>query len=541
MEQKNDTKRRGIWGWVAISALFTLIALAVVGEVLLHRAGPILKGRVIETLSTRFQSRVEMDGFQVSLLRGLEVSGNGLRIFAPDEVVAAGATQPVIVVRHFEFHSGLAGLFIKPMHVGTVHVTGLEVRIPPKEMRAQNTAPKQPHRGKMKIVVDEIVCDDSRLVIETAKPGKDPKNFQLQQIVMRNVGPDAPWHYDATLVNAVPRGDIHAIGTFGPWETESPGDSSITGHYTFDHADLNTIKGLGGMLSSVGEFTGQLNRIGVSGTTETPNFSLDTANHGMPLHTHFDAVVDGTSGDTYLDKVDARLGGTNFTAKGTVINIKGKGHAIDLDVDTPSGRIQDFLQLAIKTDPAIMTGTLNMKAKIHIRPGQERVAEKLGLKGVFSIQQIHFSNPKVEDKVDMLSLRAQGDPKAAKPGAADVHSQLKGRFIMGAGKLNFSELAYTLPGGNIQMEGVYSLDGEQFDFHGKVHTEAKISQMVASRWKSLLLKPIDPFFSKNGSTEIPVHVSGTKSEPKFGLDLKHKDKDDNDSQDKGAKGVSKTN
>jgi hypothetical protein len=356
---------------------------------------------------------------------------------------------------------------------------------------------------------------------------------------MRDVGPEAPWHYDATLVNAVPKGNVHAVGTFGPWETDSPGDSSVTGHYTFDHADLNTIKGIGGMLSSVGDFTGQLNRIGVSGTTETPDFSIDTGNHGMPLHTHFDAIVDGTSGDTYLDKVDAKLGETNFVAKGTIINIKGVGHAIDLDVDVPSGRIQDFLQLAVKTEPAIMTGAIGMKAKIHIRPGKERVVEKLGLKGMFTVQQIHFSNPKVEDKVDMLSLRAQGDPKAAKPGAADVHSQLKGRFTLDAGKLNFSELAFTLPGGNIQMTGVYSLDGEQFDFHGKVRTDAKISQMVASRWKSLLLKPVDPFFSKNGATEIPVHISGTKSEPKFGLDIGHKDKDDLKSSD--SKVVVKSN
>jgi hypothetical protein len=49
--------------------------------------------------------------------------------------------------------------------------------------------------------------------------------------------------------------------------------------------------------------------------------------------------------------------------------------------------------------------------------------------------------------------------------------------------------------------------------------------MVASRWKSLLLKPVDPFFKKNGAgAEIPVKISGTKSAPKFGLDLHHKDK-----------------
>jgi hypothetical protein len=77
----------------------------------------------------------------------------------------------------------------------------------------------------------------------------------------------------------------------------------------------------------------------------------------------------------------------------------------------------------------------------------------------------------------------------------------------------------------VALTGEYTLDGERFEFEGKMRTDAKVSQMVASKWKSILLKPVDPFFKKNGAgAEIPVKVSGTKSAPKFGLDLHHKDK-----------------
>jgi hypothetical protein len=508
-----------VWGWVLISLLIAVIVLAVIGEIVVHRAVPILKGRVIETLSTRFNSRVEMDSFSVSVLKGLEVSGDGLRLYPQDEVVAAGATDPLIALGHFSFHANLLGLFVKPMHVGAVHVVGMSIQIPPREMRQQ--APKgQRHLGKIKILVDEIVFDDSKLILGTLKPDKEPKEFEMSRIVMRNIGPDAPWKYDATLVNAVPKGDIHATGTFGPWNNESPGDSTVTGRYTFDRADLNTIKGIGGMLSSVGEFSGQLNKIVVDGTTETPNFSLDTANHPVRLHTKFHAVVDGTSGDTYLQPVEAQLGGSEFTCSGAVVNVRGKGHIIDLDVNVPAGRIQDFLQLAVKTTPVVMTGRLQMKAKLHIRPGPESVSKKIGLRGGFTLEQIHFTNPEIEDKVDMLSLRAQGDPKAAKPGAEDVHSEMVGQFVMDAGRLSFSKLNYSLPGADVMLMGEYTLDGERFEFAGKVRTKAKVSQMVASRWKSILLKPVDPFFKKDGAgAVIPVKVSGTKSAPKFGLDL----------------------
>jgi len=106
-----------------------------------------------------------------------------------------------------------------------------------------------------------------------------------------------------------------------------------------------------------------------------------------------------------------------------------------------------------------------------------------------------------------------------------VDSHMTGKFQMSNGKLALQDLIYTLPGVTVKLEGVYTLDGKQFDFTGKVRTDAKLSQMVSSRWKALGLKAVDPFFHKHGAgAEIPVKVTGTKTAPKFGLDLHHKDK-----------------
>jgi hypothetical protein len=126
----------------------------------------------------------------------------------------------------------------------------------------------------------------------------------------------------------------------------------------------------------------------------------------------------------------------------------------------------------------------------------------------------------VQDKVDMLSLRAQGKPEQSKPGARDVTSGMKGLFDLRNGALQFTSLSYVLPGARVNLTGVYSLDGQEFDFHGKVLTDASLSQMVDSRVASVLLKAISPFFkSAKGGAEIPVSISGTESEPKFGLDV----------------------
>jgi hypothetical protein len=204
-----------------------------------------------------------------------------------------------------------------------------------------------------------------------------------------------------------------------------------------------------------------------------------------------------------------------------VVDVKGQGHKIDLKTDVPNGQIADFLRLSVKADPAPMTGLLNLQAKLQIAPGKESVSQKMTMQGAFTLQQIHFTNPSIEDKVDLMSLRARGKTDDLKPGAPDVTSKMTGRFSMRNGELAFSRLDYALPGGNVHLTGTYTMDGQKYEFVGKVRTKAEVSQMVASEWKSLLLKPLDVFFKKHGwGTEIPIKVSsGSDGKPKFGFPL----------------------
>jgi hypothetical protein len=131
------------------------------------------------------------------------------------------------------------------------------------------------------------------------------------------------------------------------------------------------------------------------------------------------------------------------------------------------------------------------------------------MKGKFSLRQIHFTDAEVQDKVDILSLRARGETDNLKPGAPDVSSRLVGDFSMRNGELTLPHLEYWLPGGNVELSGNYRLDGRVSDFNGEVRTKAEVSDMLASRWKRWLLKPIDPFFHKHGfGAVIPVHISG---------------------------------
>ena len=470
---------------------------------------------MIETLRARFGSEVQLDTLQVSVVHGLVVTGSGLRIFPQNS--QGGGGNPLIAIKQFQFRASPAGLFFKPTHVRQVNVSGFAINVPPSAQRSN--AIRHEHGDKVKIKVDKIICDDSQLVIGTDKPDKDPRVFQLKHVVLRDLGPTTAWPFDAVLTNPTPRGEIHASGTFGPWDAETPGNSKVNGKYLFEHANLNTIKGIGGILKSTGFFEGYLNRIAIRGEADVPDFSLDTANHPVALATRFQATVDGTTGDTYLEQIDAKLGSSLFSCKGSVVDVKGKGHKIDVDTDVPNGQIADFLALAVNTTPSPMTGMLNLQAKLQIPPGDQSVSQKMTMHGAFTLRQIHFTNPVIEDKVDVMSLRALGHTTNLNPGAPDVTSRMTGAFEMQKGELAFSRLDYTLPGGEVQLIGHYTLDGRQYEFTGKVRTKAEVSEMVASKWKSILLKPLDPFFSKHGwGAQVPIKISsGKDGKPKFGF------------------------
>jgi hypothetical protein len=524
-QQHLSSKRRRRKSRIAGIVLVTASLVVALAAIVISHAEPILRERVTETLSTRFHSKVELDGFHVSLLRGFQVSGGGLRLYGDtDPNTHQLGVQPLIAVAEFRFRTGVMNLFRSPMHVDTVYVKGLSLNLPPGEQRAQMKNIEA--TGKIKIVVDRFVCDGAELVINTLKPGKLPLEFDIESLTMSRIGWNEPLHFDAKLINPKPVGNIISSGLFGPWQADSPRDTPVRGSYSFDHADLGTIKGIGGILSSTGRYAGTLDNIVVDGTTDTPDFHIASSRRPVPLHTDFHAIVDATNGDTYLRPVKAKILDSWLVATGSVVRVQEpKGHRVRLDVAIAKGKIEDLLKLAVRTDPPIMTGIVQLKTKFDLWPGTSAICDRLKLTGTFGVSQAHFTNDKIQNKIDVLSMRSRGKMKLARDNMADdVVSDLNGVFDLDSGVLHFSQLHFEIPGTRVNLTGQYSLDGNQFDFHGKARLDAKFSHMMTG-WKSILLKPADPFFSKNGAgTELPVKITGTESEPHFGSDFRHKDR-----------------
>jgi hypothetical protein len=537
--------------WVGGVLLVTLAVLAGVVVVLAHRAEPLMRARIVHGLEYRFHARVELDNFHLTLRDGLWAEGKGLRIWPPADVIgvavpgSAAPHAPLIRLAEFRFHAPISYKPGEAIHISVVQLMGLEVDVPPRphfEHRAEGekgavgagavtgAGKTTAGEGLLRFQVESLECDGAHLTVETSKPGKLPLEFAITHLRLTGIGTGGSMGFEAELTNPRPVGTIHTSGRFGPWVVVDPGESPLLGDYKFEHADLGGFKGIAGILSSTGHYQGTLRDIVVDGETDTPDFRLTHFGTAVALHTNFHAKVDGTNGDTWLEPVEATLGGSHFWARGQIVHVapatdgrgrtRAGGHDIALKVDVDRARIEDFLRLASKSGTPLLTGALIMSAGLEIPPGPDHVDERLKLAGTFALNNVQFRSVKIQDRIAELSARGQGRPKDAKNGSqADVRSTMSGTFRMADRVVTLSALEYTVPGAVIDLKGSYGVDGGKLNFAGTAKMDATVSAMVGG-WKGLLLKPVDRYFQKNGSgTEVPIHINGTRENPLFGVDF----------------------
>lgn len=510
---------------VALAVLVgALVALAIAVVVTLHLMAPRLRAMIQDEahyyLQTHFSSSVQFQSLDIDFYPRVHVVVNGV------VMRHNGRTDipPLFQMRRVTFNSTLLSLLRKRPKIKVVQVEGLQINTPPR----MPGGPPMFHgtdtnlAKRIPIVIGEIRVDNALITI-LRRDTKPPNQFQIHDLVMNNFGFGRPAAFHALLTNPKPHGDIHCDGQFGPWKADDPSITPVSAKYTFFNADLGTLKGLHGILSSVGTFAGPLDYLKVEGVTDTPDFALRTSARPMALHTDFNAIVDGTNGNTVLTYVNAKFLGTTIDTKGEVVDIypKVKGRTIAFDAVSNDARIQDLLALAVKTDKPVMTGTAHLKAKILIPESDEDLVDRLQITGQFGLGKVHFTNPTIQGKIDMLSRKGRGRPSDM--GITDSVSNLDGIFTMANAKIEFSQLRFGVEGASVALDGDYNVDNDDLDFRGKLRLDAKLSETMTG-WKSVLLKPFNPFFEgPHKGTVIPIKITGTKDQPSYGTDFHDKE------------------
>jgi hypothetical protein len=280
-------------------------------------------------------------------------------------------TPPLITIERVRIEGSFLGLFSK--HVRRVRAEGMRVLIPPRGSEEHFQTPK-----RSPFVIDDLIADGAILEVASREAGKQPLSFSFHNFVLNNVGSDGPASFQARLSNPEPPGEISTTGKFGPWSAENVGKTAVSGEYSFQQADLGVFRGIAGLLSSSGKFSGVLDRIEVQGLTDTPRFTVTSSSHQVQLRTQFHAVVNGENGDTFLQNVAATFWKTMVWSEGSVAGRDGQpGKIASVELASKEGRIQDILLLFARSERAPMSGMVSFHAKVSIQPDKDRFSRKL--------------------------------------------------------------------------------------------------------------------------------------------------------------------
>ena len=438
-------------------------------------------------------------------------------------------SPPLITVQRLRIEGSFSGLFSK--HVRRIRAEGLRVLVPPRGSGEQFQRFK-----RSTFVIDDLIADGAVLEVGSRDSTKQPLRFSFHNFVISNVGSDGPASFQANLSNPEPPGEITTSGKFGPWNPDDVGKVTVSGDYLFQQADLGVFRGIAGVLSSSGKFSGTLNRIEVQGVTDTPRFEVVSSSHPVQLQTQFHAVVNGENGDTFLQQVMATFWKTTVRSQGSVAGKTGQpGKAVSIELSAKDGRIQDLLLLFVRAQRAPMSGIVSFHAAVSIPPGKRPFLEKVELQGDFGIDAGSFSKSTTQQGVNHLSAGALSD--SAKKGdkdkgkednnkdtddkedAATVLSDVNGHVLLRGGTARFSNLSFSVPGARAQMQGTYNLITEKIDLHGTLRTDSAPSNTTHGM-KSAMLKVLQPFFKKKKAGYLmPVKITGTYEHPNFGMDL----------------------
>jgi len=522
--------------------------LVVAAWYLAERIEPFVRTQTRNYLAHRFNAEVELGHLDVSMpvrdpVRVLLQKGKGahIRVRADKISLRQGGhpdLPPLFSMRGLEFGLELSTLWESPMRIDYVKAEAFEVTIPPKGQRPsirklssgnavgaseanqkESAHPPGTDRSPQPgVLIDHVDLDGMKLTILPGNPAREALEFEMQTLRLESAGIGVPMRYRTVMTNATPPGLIDCKGSFGPFLADAPGETPVTGDYVFKDADLSVFQPISGKLASTGHFQGRLNRIVVDGTANVPDFQLKSAGNVVPLKATFHAIVDGTDGDTLLQPVMATLGGSELICSGGVVRNKDEEKkTVHLDVTVPRGRIADFLRLAVKGPKPPLEGRSRMNFRMEVPPGAGRMIHRLVLVGTFALQDASFTSTTVQDKIDDISRRTQGKPSAVE--IQGVTSDFEGAFTLKAGILELSRLMFAVPGADVLLSGWYNLSSERLDFRGSVRTRARVSQMMKTRWKRIVLKPVDPFFAKDGAGAVMrIAITGTRSDPRFGLD-----------------------
>ena len=503
--------------WIVLTVAGLVVVCGIYALVLALN-WPFEKQAIIDVLQQRSARRVTIERFY--------------KTYFPPGCVAQGINflhrvhkekTPLITVEKLVMTTSYSRILTLQRRLTLVRVFNMHVTVPPSEPGKPNPVMPLTYNGNSgsSIVVDRTIADGAVLDFLSKEPGKKPFRLMIDKLRLDGIGNNEPMFYRTIISNQMPPGKIRSTGVFGTWNPKNPGSTPVRGTYRFDNANLAAFGAISGTLFSTGKFNGTLSRINIEGMTDIPNFKVTDTSHTRRLSTTFQAVVDGTKGDTSLSNVTAHFDNTTVYFKGSVAGQEGKsGKFVSLDMSESSGRIEDLLNLFISATTPPMTGSVSFRGHLDLPPGNALFVQRMRLQGDFGVAAGKFSDKETEGDLTRLSESANKHPKQEEPeNAENVLSDLRGHADSTNGVATFSNLSFTVPGARARLAGTYNLVNYKIDLHGILTTTGQPGDATTG-FKSLLVKAISPFFKRRHNEKVvPFKITGNYSNPRVDLDF----------------------
>ncbi|HEV2273023.1 MAG TPA: AsmA-like C-terminal region-containing protein [Acidobacteriaceae bacterium] len=511
------SNRRNALLWpLWIAAAFTLLAVIGISYASAHwpyryrNVGPLLKNLLASQISI---GRYERTYFPSP---GFIVTGLTLRRNSAPDLPPVGSARTLIVEGRW------SDLLLLRRRVRLVDVEGLHIVIPPVGSRANREdfpAGSSADFSGPETVVEQFNIHNA--VLDILRTGGGRYSFPIRQLVIRNLHKGQTITYMLDMQNARPSGRIHASGVFGPLLPKNLGATQLSGSFTFSDGRLSDIHGLNGEFTAQGSFHGALSAIEADAACHSTDFAVG---HGRPtaIDVFGHATVNGLNGNMILHTIDTHTGQTNLRAQGSIL---GSPKLTNLDLTITRGRAEDVLRPFFDEDVPI-AGALWLQSHATLAPAQHGLTffDRLAMQGTFNIPAGRLTDHSLEEKLSAFSERARGvkgnkDPDHGKH--PEVLSSLRARAAIRNGVVSTHGMLFAIPGASAGLNGTFNLQNRNVHLLGNLDMQTDLSH-VTTGFKSLLIKPLSPFFKKkNAGAVVPIAVTGAPRQYKITQNLFH--------------------
>ncbi len=516
--QESDGHRHSrLWLWTAIAFGAAILFYGIVFAL----NWPFTKQALIDTLQERSLRQVTIDRFRDTYFPPGCIA-EGIRFLR----IKHKEKPPLITIQKLILEDSYTHLLTFQHRLSTVKVLGLHVIVPPQEP-AGEPSPMMPltySNSRNTLVIDTMLADGAVLDLLSANAGQQTVRIVVNKLKLRNIGTNTPVVYSLITQNSEPPGQIRSTGSWGPWNPKQPGTTPVQGQYTYNNVNLAVFEAISGTLNSKGQFRGTLGHVAVNGTANVADFQLKDTSHKRQLNTQFQAIVDGTNGDVFINRVITEFNRTLLIFKGSISGQKGiKGKAVTLDVSSQHARIEDLLDLFISAPTAPMSGDIELYGNIGLPPGPEPFLERLKIDGGFGMAGSKFADRQTERELARLSVSAiKGDKEEDKENPQTVLSNVTGGVSANQGTAHLSQISFRVPGAHATLDGTFGLINHRVDLQGVLLTKGDVSDATTG-FKSFLVKAISPFFKRPRHVKrVPFKITGPYGKTNISLNLSKK-------------------